>query len=77
MYNGGQWPGHGQAESAEIFRELVENTPQIPIDKMVYQAKLMKKRVMKYVSHVMSQRKRSAYSVNDKIKDPILSEPNC
>jgi hypothetical protein len=35
MYSNGQWPGHGQAETADIIRELVEVTPQLPIGKIV------------------------------------------
>lgn len=30
-----QWSGYGQPETTEIFRELVEATPQLPIDKLV------------------------------------------
>ena len=35
MYSNSQWPGHGQKETADIFQELVEITPQLPIGKMV------------------------------------------
>jgi hypothetical protein len=33
MYNE-QWPGHGQQETAEIFRELVELMPEAPLSKI-------------------------------------------
>ena len=52
-----KWSGNAYRGQEEIFRPLVENTPQIPIDKMVYQAKLMNKRLKKYLSHLMEQRK--------------------
>ena len=34
MYNQG-WPGHSQPEIAEIFRELTDHVPQIPVGKIV------------------------------------------
>ncbi len=34
MYTNGQWPGHGQPETPEIFREIVEDMPQIPVGKI-------------------------------------------
>jgi|GEM_PF-6025247 len=34
MYSNGQWPGHGQPETAEIFREIIEVMPQLPIGKL-------------------------------------------
>ena len=30
MYSNSQWPGHGQPESADMFREIAEVMPQIP-----------------------------------------------
>jgi len=35
MYINGQTPNNGQPETSDIFRELVEATPQLPIDKLV------------------------------------------
>ena len=52
-----KWTGFGHPKQEEIFRPLVEITPQIPVDKLVYQAKLMNKRLRKYLSHLIEQRK--------------------
>ncbi len=35
MNSNGQWPGQGQPESTEIFRELVDAMPQLPIGKLM------------------------------------------
>ena len=35
MYNNEQWQGHGQVETTDIFRELAEITPELPIGKIV------------------------------------------
>jgi hypothetical protein len=34
MYNQ-QWPGHSQTEMAEIFHEILDHMPQIPVKKIV------------------------------------------
>jgi hypothetical protein len=39
MYNNGQWPGFGQAETTDVIRELAEITPQLPIGKIVHATK--------------------------------------
>jgi hypothetical protein len=36
MYNNGQWPGFGQAETTDVIRELAEITPQLPVGKIVH-----------------------------------------
>jgi hypothetical protein len=30
MYSNGQWPGHGQQETTDIFQPLVDIMPQLP-----------------------------------------------
>jgi hypothetical protein len=34
MYNQG-WPGHSQPEMAEIFNEILDHMPQVPVKKII------------------------------------------
>ena len=51
MYNNGQWSGHGQKEMADSLEVLVKITPQLPIDNLVYHARILRKKVIKYLAH--------------------------
>lgn len=58
MYNNGQWSGHSQKEMTDSLEVLVKITPQIPIDKLVYHARILRKKVTKYLVHQAEKRKR-------------------
>lgn len=53
----GNWAGNSQKDMANSLQVLVEMTPQLPLDKLGYQAQLMRKRLKKYLAHVLAQRK--------------------
>lgn len=60
MYNNGQWSGNGQESMADSLRVLVEITPQIPFDKLIYRARILRKKVVKYLSYRRAQKRKQA-----------------
>ena len=70
MYNNGQWSGNGQEDMANSLRVLVEITPQIPFDKLIYQARTLRKKVLKYLaSRREEKRKRHIALVSNQQQD--------
>ncbi|GAB5490509.1 MAG: hypothetical protein Phog2KO_07240 [Phototrophicaceae bacterium] len=70
MYNNGQWSGNGQEDMANSLRVLVEITPQIPFDKLIYQARILRKKVLKRLaSRREEKRKRHITLVSNQQQD--------
>lgn len=71
MYNNGQWSGHSQKEMADSLEVLVKITPQLPIDNLVYHARILRKKVIKYLAHRAEKRKSLALIVPDEQREVV------
>jgi hypothetical protein len=54
MYNE-QWPGHGQQETAEIFRDFIEIMPEAPLSKIGHLAKAVLRKLGDIAHQGLSQ----------------------